>query len=96
MTSVCLNGILDLSDEKVYKTVKKFLDIDQLNWLEKVIMKKNWKSTSEFIQYIEQFTEDACTRTEIPTIVRKSYIPGRFDPCYYEGHDIAQQILTHL
>ena len=66
--------------------------MDQLDWFEKVIMKKNWKPTSEFVQYIEQFTEDACTRTEIPTIV----VPGRFDPCYHEAHDIAQQILTHL
>ena len=96
MSSVCLNGILDLSDREVYKSVKKTLDIDQLNWLEKVIIKKNWKLTPEFTQYIEQFTEDSCTRAKIPTIVRNSYVPGIFDPCYYEAHDIAQQILTHL
>jgi len=59
-------------------------------------MKKNWKPISEFVQYIEQFTEDVCIQAEIPTIVRKSYVPGRFDPCYYEAHDIAQQTLTHF
>ncbi|CAI2196597.1 2101_t:CDS:2, partial [Funneliformis geosporum] len=68
MSSVCLNSILDLSDKDIYKTVKRTLDMDQLDWLEKVIVKKNWKPTSEFVQYIERFTEDACTRTEIPTI----------------------------
>jgi hypothetical protein len=40
MSSVCLNDILDLSDEEVIGQLKT-LDIDQLNRLEKVIMKKN-------------------------------------------------------
>jgi hypothetical protein len=67
----------------------------EINLIEKVITKKNWKPTSEFVQY-EQFTEDVCTRAEIPTIVRKSYVSGRYDPYYHEAHYIAQQILTHL
>ena len=96
MTSVYLNGIIDLSDDETHKQIKKSLDKDQVTWLEEVLQKKTWNPTPEFTQYINQFTEDACTRAKVPTIVRKSYVPGRFDPSYYEAHDIAQQILTHL
>ncbi|CAG8786885.1 4112_t:CDS:2, partial [Dentiscutata erythropus] len=96
MNSVCLNGILDLSNEEIYENVKKIFEINQLNWLEKVIEKKIWKPTLEFTQYVEQFTKNTCTRAEVPSLVRKSYILGRFDLCHHESHDIAQQILMHL
>ncbi|CAG8578373.1 928_t:CDS:2 [Ambispora leptoticha] len=36
------------------------------------------------------------TRTNIPTIVRKSCVAGRFDSFYHEAHDIAQHILIHF
>lgn len=69
--------------------LKSLSNRDQLNWIEKVIMKKNWKPTSEFVQYIKQFTEDVCTRAKIPTIVRVS---GRYD--HHEAYDIAQQFVS--
>ncbi|KAG9297851.1 hypothetical protein G9A89_006792 [Geosiphon pyriformis] len=96
LTSVSLNGIIDLSDDETYKQIKKSLNKDQMTWLEEFLRKKTFNQTPEFTQYINQFTEDACIRAEIPTIVRKSFILGRFDPFHYEAHDIAQQILTHL
>ena len=49
----------------MYKLIKKTFDINQLNWLQEVIMKKNQKSTSEFVQYIEQFAKDTCTLATI-------------------------------
>jgi len=77
MSSVCLNGILDLSDRKVYKSVKKTLDIDQLNWLEKVIIKKNSPNLHNILSNLlrihvlePRFEQFLC--------------PRRFDPCYYE------------
>ncbi|CAB5351486.1 hypothetical protein RhiirA1_416477 [Rhizophagus irregularis] len=63
----------------------------EINLIEKVITKKNWKPTSELVQH-EQFTEGVCTRA----IVRKSYVSGRYDPYYHEAHYITQQILTHF
>src|SRR3990170_2594694 len=96
MTSIHLNGILDFSEDVMHEKVKKSLDISQFTWLEEVLRRKTWNPIPEFSQYINQFTEDECTRAKIPTVVRKSCIIGRFDSSYYEAHDIAQQILTHL
>ncbi|CAG8585306.1 1288_t:CDS:2, partial [Acaulospora morrowiae] len=70
--------------------------IDEVEIRNKLLNILNWKPTSEFTQYIEQFTEDVCIQSEIPTIVRKSFVSGRFEPYYHEAHDIAQQILTHF
>ncbi|CAG8630309.1 8090_t:CDS:2, partial [Diversispora eburnea] len=96
MASIYLNNIIDLSDDEIYKRIKKSLNKDQVSWLEGVLQKKSWKLTPEFTEYINQFTEEACTRANIPTIVRKSCISGRFDSSYHEAHDIAQHILTHF
>ncbi|CAG8483342.1 5346_t:CDS:2 [Ambispora leptoticha] len=96
LTSVSLNGIIDLSDDETHKQIKKSLNKDQISWLEGVLQKKIWKPTPEFTEYINQFTEETCTRTNIPTIVRKSCVTGRFDSFYHEAHDIAQHILTHF
>ena len=95
MTSIYLNGIIDLSDDEMHKRIKKSLNKEQNSWLEGVLERKTWKPTPEYMQYINQFTEEVCTRNEIPTIVRKSCVTGRFDPFYHEAHEIAQQILTH-
>ncbi|CAI2178565.1 2598_t:CDS:2, partial [Funneliformis geosporum] len=96
MTSIHLNGILDFSENVMHEKIKKSLDIGQFTWLEGVLRRKTWNPIPEFSQYINQFTEDECTRAKIPTIIRKSCIIGRFDPSYYEAHDVAQQILTHF
>ncbi|CAG8614789.1 7829_t:CDS:2, partial [Diversispora eburnea] len=96
MASIYLNNIIDLSDDEIYKRVKKSLNKDQISWLEGVLQKKYWKPTPEFTEYINQFTEETCTRANIPTIVRKSCISGRFDSSYHEAHDIALHILTHF
>ncbi|CAG8644607.1 11613_t:CDS:2, partial [Racocetra fulgida] len=96
MKSIFLNNILDLSDNETYKQIKKSLSKDQSSWLEEVLQKKTWKPTPEYTQYINQFTEEACTRNEIPTIARRSFVSLRFDPYFHEAHDIAQHILTHL
>ncbi|CAG8631413.1 1750_t:CDS:10, partial [Paraglomus occultum] len=95
MTSIYLNGIIDLSDNEMQKRIKKSLNEEQNSWLERVLEKKAWKPTPACIQYLNQFTEEVCNRNEIPTIVRKSCVTGRFDPFYHEAHEIAQQILTH-
>ncbi|CAG8743803.1 10155_t:CDS:2 [Dentiscutata erythropus] len=58
--------------------------------------KQAWDQTTVFKDYCSQFTEDKCDRVQIPTLVRKSYIVGRFDPFLHEGHDIAQRIMTHF
>ncbi|CAG8494326.1 5516_t:CDS:2 [Cetraspora pellucida] len=89
MNSIFLNNILDLSDDGIYDQIKKSLNKDQTSWLEGVLQKKSWKATSEFTQYINQFTEEACTLIVIPTIARRSFVSSRFDPYYYEAHDIA-------
>ncbi|CAG8707867.1 14952_t:CDS:2, partial [Funneliformis caledonium] len=96
MTSIHLNRILDFSEDVIHKQIKNSLDINQFTWLEEVLRRKSWDLIPEFSQYINQFTEDECIRAKIPTIVRKSCIIRRFDPSYYEAHDIAQQILTHF
>ncbi|CAG8654404.1 8285_t:CDS:2, partial [Racocetra persica] len=96
MKSIFLNNILDLSDDETYKQIKKSLSKDQSSWLEGVLQKKTWKPTPEYTQYINQFTEEACTRNEIPTIAYRSFVSLRFDPYYHEAHDIAQHILTHF
>ena len=65
-------------------------------WFDQVLNKKTWTPTSEFINYCNQFTDDMCNRIEFPTLVRKSFVIGRFDPFVHEGHDIVQDIMKHL
>ncbi|CAG8493138.1 5281_t:CDS:10 [Paraglomus occultum] len=96
MTSISLNGIIDLTDKSMYKEVTTSLSEDEAIWLQNFLQRKVWKPTPEFQDYIAQFTEESCTRAQIPSLVRKSHVVGRFDPVFHEDHDIAQQISTHL
>ncbi|CAJ0842839.1 1918_t:CDS:2, partial [Entrophospora sp. SA101] len=79
-----LTTILRKAQEKEKFSKKTHMDSFLLN----VILK-------EFKEYINQFNEKYCKRAWVPTLVRKSFIYGRFDPYYNEDYDIAQQIMTH-
>jgi hypothetical protein len=94
-SSVPLNNIIDLTDKETYEAIKSVLNDDQLEWLNGVLQKKIWDQDDEFKHYINQFTEDKCNRVHIPTLVRKTYISGRFDSSFHEAHDIAQHIMVH-
>ena len=96
MNSNFLNEIIDLTDTDVKKQLQSKLDQEQRSWLDRILEKQSWIPTSEFKDFCGQFTEDACDRVQIPTLVRKSFIVGRFDPFFHEGHDIAQDIMKHL
>lgn len=97
VTSISINNIIDLSNNEVSKQVHNILDEVQIKWLDTVLQQKLWEPTSEFHQYISQFTEDLCDRINIPILVRESFVPkGTFNPYLHEAHDISQQILTHL
>ncbi|RHZ76990.1 hypothetical protein Glove_186g105 [Diversispora epigaea] len=97
ISSIPINNIIDLSNNEVSKQVHKILDEVQIKWLGKVLQRKLWKQMGEFLQYINQFTEDLCDRINIPILVRESFVPKRtFNPYLHEAHDIAQQILTHF
>ncbi|CAG8592873.1 8610_t:CDS:2, partial [Acaulospora morrowiae] len=97
LSSTYLNGIIDFSDDETRKRIKKFLNKDQITWLEEKFRKKTWDPTSEYTQYINQFIEDVCDRVQIPILVRKSFVPeNTFNSYRHEAHDIAQQILTHF
>ena len=61
-----------------------------------MLEKETWDITPEFKDYCSQFTEDTCDRVHTPTLVRKSFVVGRFDPFLHKGHDIAKQLMTHL
>ncbi|CAG8785393.1 5329_t:CDS:2, partial [Gigaspora margarita] len=98
MSSISLNNIIDLSNDKVSEKVYKSLDERQNEWLHIVLKQRSWKQTDEFKKYIYQFTEDVCDRTTIPYLVHKSFITPieSFNSYRHEGHDIAQRILTHF
>ncbi len=96
MDSNFLNGIIDIADPIVKKSIRSKLNEGQQSWLNQVLEKKTWDPTPEFKDYCSQFTEDRCNRVHISTLVRKSFVAGHFDPFLYEGHDITQQIMTHL
>ncbi|CAI2191385.1 13032_t:CDS:10 [Funneliformis geosporum] len=96
MDSIFLNGIIDMTDPGVKENVRSKLNEGQKSWLNQVLEKRTWDPTPEFKGYCNQFTEDRCNRVHIPTLVRKSFVAGHFDPFLYEGHDIAQQIMTHF
>ncbi|CAG8672403.1 15748_t:CDS:10, partial [Funneliformis caledonium] len=96
MDSNLLNGIIDITDPIVKESIRSKLNEGQQSWLNQVLEKKTWDPTPEFKDYCSQFTEDRCNRVHIPTLVRKSFVAGHFDPFLYEGHDIAQQIMTHF
>ncbi|CAB4427758.1 unnamed protein product [Rhizophagus irregularis] len=96
MKSISLNSILDLSDMGIRRKIEKLLNEDQLAWVNKVLKKQTSRSrTDEFKKYLNQFNEDACNRAQIPTLVRKSFVSGRFDSYYYEDYDIVHQLLEH-
>src|SRR2546423_1384038 len=95
LTSTTLNDIIDISDEETNKEIKACFNQDQICWLNNVLKSQVFNPTDEFKNYIGQFTEGACNRVQIPSLVRKSFINGRFDSYYYEDHDVAQQVLTH-
>ncbi|CAG8727916.1 2126_t:CDS:2, partial [Acaulospora morrowiae] len=96
MKSIYLNNIICLSDMRIRRKIEKLLNEDQLAWFNNVLKKQTLRSqTDEFKKYLNQFNEDACNRTQIPTLVRNSFISGRFDSYYYEDYDIAHQLLEH-
>src|ERR1051325_4242046 len=95
MSSVYLNNVMDLSDLETRRKVKNSLNEDQLAWLNVILKKQTSDQTEEFKQYVGQFNERVCNRVQTPTLVRKSFILGRFDSYYYEDYDIARQILEH-
>ncbi len=95
MTSIYLNNIMDLTDIKIRKEVEKSLNEDQLLWFNEILKKQISSQTDEFKNYLNQFTGVVCNRAQIPTLVRKSFVSGRFDSYYYEDYDIAHQILEH-
>ncbi|CAG8798010.1 37086_t:CDS:2, partial [Gigaspora margarita] len=74
---------------------KNSLNEDQLAWFTKILEKKASSQTDEFREYLNQFSDNACNRVHILTLVRKSFVLGRFDSYYYENYDIAHQILEH-
>ncbi|CAJ0826470.1 7734_t:CDS:10 [Entrophospora sp. SA101] len=93
MDSLLLNGIIEVSDKKIYFLIQSKFDKEEFNWLNGVLRKQEWQNqTKEFKEYIN---EKYCKRAWVPTLVRKSFIDGRFDPYYNEGYNIAQQIMTH-
>ncbi|PKY59162.1 hypothetical protein RhiirA4_481679 [Rhizophagus irregularis] len=77
------------------RKVENSLNEDQHAWLNTILKKQASDQTEEFKQYVGQFNERVCNRKQIPTLVRKSFILGRFDSYYYEDYDIAHQILEH-
>lgn len=96
MNSNFLNGTIDLSNPDVNRRVRSNLNKEQNSWLNIILEKQVWEQTTEFKDYCGQFTEDKCSRAQIPTLARKSFIKDRFDPNFYEGHDIAQRLMTHF
>lgn len=68
ISSISLNNIIDLSDDKVTERVNRSLDERQIEWLNKVLEQKSWKQTDEFKKYVNQFTEDVCNRVTIPQV----------------------------
>ena len=96
MTSTFLNGIIDLTDADMKQQIKSTLHEEQQSWLDQVLRKQAWKPTPKFEEYCDQFTRDVCNRVQVPNLVRKSFVKGRFDPFFDEGHDIAQDIMKHL
>ncbi|CAG8632961.1 11230_t:CDS:2 [Paraglomus occultum] len=90
--------ILHVSNAKLKKMTRSILN--KLNegqqWFDQVLNKQTWASTSEFIDYCNQFTDHVCNRVQFPTLVRKSFVTGHFDPFVHEGHDIAQDIMKHF
>ena len=95
ISSTYLNNIIELVNADMQKTIERALDEKQHSWFETALKKQVWEPTKEVRQYFSQFTEDTCNQINIPTLVRKSFISGRFDPYYHEGHDIVQQVFTH-
>ncbi|CAI2196512.1 19608_t:CDS:2 [Funneliformis geosporum] len=97
-SSISLNNIIDLSNDKVSERVNKSLDERQIEWLNIVLKQKSWKQTDEFKEYVNQFTEDVCDRVNIPYMVRKSFVIPieSFNSFRHEGHDVAQRILIHF
>ncbi|CAG8534790.1 12815_t:CDS:2, partial [Acaulospora morrowiae] len=98
MNSNFLNGIIDVSNANLKKMTRSMLNkLDEgQQWFDRVLNKQTWTLTSEFIDYCNQFTDHLCNRAQFPTLVRKSFVTGHFDPFVHEGHDIAQDIMRHF
>ncbi|CAB4423614.1 unnamed protein product [Rhizophagus irregularis] len=98
MNSNFINGIIDLTNGNVKNLIRSKLG--ELNegqqWFDRVLNKKKWTSTTEFNNYCSQFTDEVCNRIQFPTLVRKSFVTGRFDPFVHEGHDIVQDVMKHF
>jgi hypothetical protein len=98
MSSNFINGIIDVTNDNVKNLIQSKLS--ELNegqkWFDRVLYKKTWTPTTEFNNYCSQFTDDVCNRIQFPTLVRESFVTGRFDSYAHEGHDIAQDVMKHL
>lgn len=57
MTSISLNNIIDLSNDKIQKKVDESLTENQNEWINKFLQKEAWDQSNEFQQYISQFTK---------------------------------------
>ncbi|CAG8573636.1 16273_t:CDS:2, partial [Acaulospora colombiana] len=84
MNSNLMNGIVDLTDADTKKQIRSILDDEQRLWLEYGLKKQVWTVTPEFEAYCGQFTEDTCNRRQVPNLVRKTFVAGRFDPFFHE------------
>ena len=96
MDSNFLNNIIDLTDNEMKHETLSTLNLDQKLYLNKVLEKQAWIPTPEFKNYCDQFTDDACNRVKVPSLVRKSFIGEYFDPFLHEGYDIVHDIMKHL
>ncbi|POG62125.1 hypothetical protein GLOIN_2v1485700 [Rhizophagus irregularis DAOM 181602=DAOM 197198] len=100
--------LLNSGWNKLVKTVKDFVIVDKSEEAtvstyvdgQNQCMSKAQDSDNNHISDLSdellEFTDDVCDHVQIPTLVRKSFIVGRFDPFFHEGHDIAQDIMKHL
>ena len=96
MNSNFMNRIVDLADVNTKKQIRSILEDEQRLWLEYELKKQVWTVTPEFEAYCGQFTEDTCNRRQVPDLVRKPFVTGRFDPFFHEGYDVAHDIMKHL
>ncbi|CAJ0840970.1 17585_t:CDS:2, partial [Entrophospora sp. SA101] len=94
MDSIFLNGIIDMMIIEEQLQLK--LNQEQINLIKKILNKEIWSKTSEFEKYCNQFKEEECNRVMVPSLVRKSFVEGRFDSFLHEGHDIAQDLMKHF
>ncbi|RHZ49030.1 hypothetical protein Glove_535g56 [Diversispora epigaea] len=51
LLSICLNNIIDFSNDKMYNQVMTSLNKDQISWFKSFLQKKNWNPILEFTKY---------------------------------------------